>query len=202
MKKKIYISNLAKKLKMLRHKYDLTQDDVANALEINRSTYAYYEIGRTSPSIDILIALTHFYRVPIDFLLDTNYEEHKMETDLIEGVKQALQSDKLGEDEMEFFVGVKFPTLNTKLKKLRTDHYLTQQEVADYLRIDRSTYAKYESGRSEPSLIALKALSTLYGVSLDSFLDLDKKMIADMKARAEDVMRRSHENTAWSEVKR
>jgi len=48
----------------------------------------------------------------------------------------------------------------------------------------------------------LKALSTLYGVSLDSFLDLDKKMIANMKARAEDVMRRSHENTALSEVKR
>ena len=51
-------------------------------------------------------------------------------------------------------------------------------------------------------MFALKALSTLYGVSLDSFLDLDKKMIANMKARAEDVMRRSHENTALSEVKR
>ena len=60
------------------------------------------------------------------FLLDTNYEEHETDTDLIEGIKQALQSNKLVEDEMEFFVRVRFPTLNTKLKKLRTDHYLTQ----------------------------------------------------------------------------
>ena len=54
MKKIVYISDLTKKLKLLRHKYDLTQDDVANALEIHRSTYAYYEIGRTIPSIGIL----------------------------------------------------------------------------------------------------------------------------------------------------
>ena len=47
MKKIVYISDLTKKLKLLRHKYDLTQEDVANALEIHRSTYAYYEIGRT-----------------------------------------------------------------------------------------------------------------------------------------------------------
>ena len=51
MKKIVYISDLTKKLKLLRHKYDLTQDDVANALEIHRSTYAYYEIGRTIPSL-------------------------------------------------------------------------------------------------------------------------------------------------------
>ena len=71
MKKIVYISDLTKKLKLLRHKYDLTQDDVANALEIHRSTYAYYEIGRTIPSIGILKALSRIYRVPIDFFLDT-----------------------------------------------------------------------------------------------------------------------------------
>ena len=82
MKKIVYISDLTKKLKLLRHKYDLTQDDVANALEIHRSTYAYYEIGRTIPSIGILKALSRIYRVPIDFFLDTNYEEHETDTDL------------------------------------------------------------------------------------------------------------------------
>ena len=109
MKKIVYISDLTKKLKLLRHKYDLTQDDVANALEIHRSTYAYYEIGRTIPSIGILKALSRIYRVPIDFFLDTNYEEHETDTDLIEGIKQALQSNKLVEDEMEFLLGLDFP---------------------------------------------------------------------------------------------
>ena len=53
MKKIVYISDLTKKLKLLRHKYDLTQDDVANALEIHRSTYAYYEIMKNMKRIPI-----------------------------------------------------------------------------------------------------------------------------------------------------
>ena len=101
MKKIVYISDLTKKLKLLRHKYDLTQDDVANALEIHRSTYAYYEIGRTIPSIGILKALSRLYRVPIDFFLDTNYEEHETDTD--------CNPINLGRTKWNFLLGLDFP---------------------------------------------------------------------------------------------
>jgi len=32
-------------------------------LQIDRSTYAYYESGRTRINIDIIVSLAHFYQV-------------------------------------------------------------------------------------------------------------------------------------------
>lgn len=37
---------------------------------IDRSTYAYYELGRTEPSLDKLMLFATFYQVSADFLLD------------------------------------------------------------------------------------------------------------------------------------
>ena len=36
---------------------------------LNRSTYAYYEAGKTEPSLVMLMRLARFYSVPVDFLL-------------------------------------------------------------------------------------------------------------------------------------
>lgn len=41
-------------------------------------------------------------------------------------------------------------SLGEKLKKMRTERHLSQQEVADALRITRGTYISYESGRRHP----------------------------------------------------
>ena len=44
---------------------------------------------------------------------------------------------------------------------------LTQAAVASSLGIDRSTYAKYESGQSEPNFEMLNKISALFGTTLD-----------------------------------
>lgn len=44
---------------------------------------------------------------------------------------------------------------------------LTQREVADILKIHRTTYAYYETGRSNPDLETLSVLSRIFGVSID-----------------------------------
>lgn len=54
-----------------------------------------------------------------------------------------------------------------RLIELRKEHGYTQQFVADYLKIDRSNYSKYELGKLEPNIDMLVAFSTLYGVSID-----------------------------------
>jgi len=55
-------------------------------------------------------------------------------------------------------------------KKLRHENGLTQQQVADYLHMDRSTYAYYEIGQTKPTVEFLLALARLYGVSLSEML--------------------------------
>lgn len=54
--------------------------------------------------------------------------------------------------------------LGAVFKTLRTNCTLTQQQIADVLHIDRSTYAYYERGTTEPDLKALKKIASVFNV--------------------------------------
>jgi len=56
-------------IRSLRKERGLTQQQVAEHLGIDRSTYAYYESGRTRTNIDIVVKLAHFYQVRYAALL-------------------------------------------------------------------------------------------------------------------------------------
>ena len=53
-------------------KLRLTQQQVADALGISRSAYAYYEIGGSEPSLSVLWELAQYFQVSADSLLDTS----------------------------------------------------------------------------------------------------------------------------------
>lgn len=55
------------------------------------------------------------------------------------------------------------------LKILRNYNNFTQQQIADFLKVTRTTYTKYETGCSTPSIYVLKELADLYNCSLDEF---------------------------------
>lgn len=54
-----------------------------------------------------------------------------------------------------------------RLREFRDRRGVSQQIVADILGMDRSTYAYYESGKTEPSINTLIMLADFYGVTLD-----------------------------------
>ena len=56
-------------IRKLRKEAGLTQQQVANQLNLDRSTYVYYESGRTRINIDVVIKLAHFYKVSYATLL-------------------------------------------------------------------------------------------------------------------------------------
>lgn len=60
------------------------------------------------------------------------------------------------------------------LIELRKEKGLTQQAVANYLKIDRSNYSKYELGKLEINIHMLRELSKLYDISTDFILGLEK----------------------------
>jgi len=64
--------------------------------------------------------------------------------------------------------------LNTKLREFRELCDLSQQQVAEQLNIDRSTYSYYESGRTEPSIDNLKRLARMFGVSMLDLLEISE----------------------------
>lgn len=53
----------------LRTKNKLSQQQVADILNIHQRTYAHYEKGENEPSIETLIKLAEFYKIPIDVLV-------------------------------------------------------------------------------------------------------------------------------------
>lgn len=58
------------------------------------------------------------------------------------------------------------------LRGLREDRDLTQQNIADLLKIGRTMYRRYELGETDIPIRHLKTLCILYGVSADYVLGL------------------------------
>ncbi len=61
-------------------------------------------------------------------------------------------------------------TLIGNMKRFRQKNKLTQQEVADAIGIQRSTYSRYEEGTNRPSYLMLAQIADLYRISLDELI--------------------------------
>ena len=59
-----------KNLKSIREDRDIKQKDVAKILNVSQNTYSQYETGVISLTAEVLIKLSDFYGVSIDYLLD------------------------------------------------------------------------------------------------------------------------------------
>ena len=59
-----------------------------------------------------------------------------------------------------------------RIKYLREDSDLTQQQIADSLHIKQNTYCQYETGRRQIPIELLIALAKYYKVSTDYILGL------------------------------
>ena len=58
------------------------------------------------------------------------------------------------------------------MKELRLENRLSQRVVADYLKIDRSNYSKYERGLLMMTPIMIRELCKFYNVSADYLVGL------------------------------
>ncbi|MCI6872302.1 helix-turn-helix domain-containing protein [Streptococcus hyointestinalis] len=62
-----------------------------------------------------------------------------------------------------------------RLKNLREDRDLTQEQIAKYLHCSQSAYSRIESGKQDIPTSFLKKLAKLYGVTTDYILEMDKE---------------------------
>lgn len=56
-------------LRKVRKDHNLKQRDIAEAIGIDRSTYSFYETGKTNPPIETMCALAKIYNVTIGYLI-------------------------------------------------------------------------------------------------------------------------------------
>ena len=57
--------------------------------------------------------------------------------------------------------------MKLRIRDMREDRDLTQQQIADYLRCDQSLYSKYERGERDIPLHLIEKLASFYNTSVD-----------------------------------
>lgn len=78
---------LARRITKLRKKYNMSQADLAKALNITPSAEGMYEQGRRIPGLNILIAMSEVFDVSLDYLI-TGKEHHHQNS-----IEQLLAED-------------------------------------------------------------------------------------------------------------
>ena len=67
-----------KRIRDLREDRDLTQKEMAKALNCSQQVYSNYELGQRDIPTDILIKLSVFYNVSTDYILGISDNPRKM----------------------------------------------------------------------------------------------------------------------------
>jgi transcriptional regulator with XRE-family HTH domain len=112
----------------LRIKSGYTQSQIAKILNIDRSTYSYYEIGKTMPDVSSLLTLAKIFNISISELLADESNPKMMKKlsdsgirmDYISGKKNISHIYELSSTEQEL-VGI-----------FRTCSENQQKEIIDY----------------------------------------------------------------------
>ena len=137
--------NYGNKLKTIRISKQLTQEQIASFLNINRSTYKEYELQNSIISSKHLWNLTNIFDVSIDYVFSfTEIRKYNNTIKRLDKVKSGL-----------------------RLKEIRKEHKLTQLKLASILNTTQSVIADYEKGRY------LIATPFLYTICLKFHLSAD-----------------------------
>lgn len=136
-------------LKESREINNLKSKDVAEILNIKKSTISGYENGYDTIPILKLIIYSNYTKFSLDFLFGLTKLKYRG-TDIIVNKK----------------------LVGKNLKKLRKKHNYTQKQLSNKLNISQSTYSNYENGINIIPTTYIYALTKVYPkISIDSIFD-------------------------------
>ena len=67
--------------------------------------------------------------------------------------------------------------IGAKIRLLRKEKHVTQEELAEYLHISSQAISKWETGSSCPDIDLLPKLAVFFGTSLDNLLDFNQSQV-------------------------
>lgn len=93
---------LGKRIAILRTAAGMSQEQISNVLNVSRSTYAYYESGKSSPSLDSLRTLIQMFCPDNpEYLLLMDKDETKISKKISEKLKKEKLKGTLLPDEIQ-----------------------------------------------------------------------------------------------------
>ena len=138
------------RLRDIREDNELTQEDVAGMLNVKRSTYTGWEIGRDTIPLIRLNIICREFNVSFDYIM-------------------GLSKEDKGYEEIDIDAKV----IGRNLKKMRKEKHLVQREIFDYLNTTSSTWSAYETGKVIIKTDFLFTVCKKYKKSVDKMLSKD-----------------------------
>ncbi len=84
---------VGQRIRMLRKRKELTQDDLAEYLNLSKTTISHYERNERSIPIDVLIQIANYFDVDINYLCGINNRGFSIDKEI-----------KLSDDEIDFIL--------------------------------------------------------------------------------------------------
>lgn len=174
-------SNIAigKNMADMRSKFSLTQKDISQVVGVNVSTYKHYELGDRFAPLAVIRDLANFYKISTDYFF-----ENMPELSIKEELEISRRAFEVSQNKSQMIGDIKnfaegMAKLEEKVQaraRLRVKHYRldnkkSQQEVADYLGIDISTYNKYEKGSRKLNNEVVRKIAEYYNIKVSDILD-------------------------------
>lgn len=139
-----------KRLKEIRTYEGLTQQNVADMLNVKRATYAGWETGKDIMPLRQLNKVANNYQISLDYLTGLSDNEEKIKS-------------KLNDE-------INVETVAKNLKQYRKKNHLTQTDVADALQTTQSNIHKYETGKCLITTMYALEFAKQFSYSLDELL--------------------------------
>lgn len=137
------------RMKSIREDKDLTQKQLANILNVERSTYAGWETGKNTIPLRKLNALSDYYKLSIDYITGLS------NTKRYENINKNINPKDVGK----------------KLKHLRLKNNLKQKDIFTFLNTTSSTYSAYETGKVLMQTSFIYSIAKKYNTSIDWILN-------------------------------
>lgn len=187
-------------LKKLRIFFNLTQDDLAKKLNLEKQTVVQYESGRNTPLFKYLIKMPDIFKISLDFLilndaccyprnltllklsnkLDNFYQSQ--ERSHIEITAKSLL-DKMNNEDLilkQDLIEIELSNdFHSNLKKIRSFKNITQVDLANSIGISRGLLAMYES-KVYPPIDKLIKFSEALNISIHA-LTTGEKLFFDFQ---------------------
>lgn len=137
----------------LRKGSGMTQENLAEALNISRSTLAGYEAENKHPPYRTLVKIAKYFGVSIYYLMGI--------TDRLLGEEESGETHIVGGGNI--------------IKEFRKEICITQEELGKKLGVSKQTVSAWERGVSEVSNNTLVALTSLFPVTMDYLLGMNRR---------------------------
>ncbi len=64
--------------------------------------------------------------------------------------------------------------LGKKIKELRTEHCLSQQQLANVIGVTKSAVSYWESDKADPDILNIKAIAKFFNITIDELMNFDE----------------------------